>query len=135
MLSVYGKYFGLPEETAVKIAAGFGGGMAHLGETCGAVTGAILVLGGLAYEPDKPDARPQLYSLIQEFTKRFIARNGSICCTDLLGHDMSTEEGLSAVREQKLVPTLCPKFDKCAAELIEEIIAEKRPHISLAEKE
>ena len=135
VLSVYSKYFGLSEEIAVKIAAGFGGGMAHAGDTCGAVTGAFMALGGLTYEPDRPDARPQVYRLIQEFTKRFTAQNGSIRCTELLGHDMSTEEGLSAIREKKLTSTLCPQFDKCAANLIEEILAENRPQLSFVERE
>jgi C_GCAxxG_C_C family probable redox protein len=30
---------------ALKIASGFGGGMGRLAETCGAVTGAFMVLG------------------------------------------------------------------------------------------
>ncbi|MFZ5631777.1 MAG: C-GCAxxG-C-C family protein [Bacillota bacterium] len=36
---------GLDRETAMKIATPFGGGMARLGETCGAVTGALMVIG------------------------------------------------------------------------------------------
>jgi hypothetical protein len=37
--------FGLDQATAVKIAATLGGGIARTGETCGAVTGALLTIG------------------------------------------------------------------------------------------
>lgn len=128
MLSVYGKYFGLSEEMAIKIASGFGGGMGHMGKTCGAVTGAFMVLGGLTYENENPNARSEVYSLVQEFTKRFIARSGSICCKDLLGYDFSTDEGARIIREQKLTSTVCPKLDQCAGEIVEELITEKLPN-------
>ena len=36
---------GIDEATALKIASGFGGGMGRMAETCGAVTGAMMVLG------------------------------------------------------------------------------------------
>ena len=44
ILSVYGPMFGLEETTAMRVAAGFAGGM-RAGDTCGAVTGAFMVLG------------------------------------------------------------------------------------------
>ena len=40
VLSTYGPQFGLDRENAVKIAKAFGSGMG-MGETCGAVTGAL----------------------------------------------------------------------------------------------
>lgn len=39
ILSTYGTQFGLTREIALKIAAGFGGGMGRVGKTCRAVTG------------------------------------------------------------------------------------------------
>ena len=44
ILAVYGQPLGLPRKTAMQVAAGFAGGM-RLGDTCGAVTGALMVLG------------------------------------------------------------------------------------------
>jgi C_GCAxxG_C_C family probable redox protein len=129
MLSTYGKKFGLSEELAIKMASGFGGGMGQMGETCGAVTGAFMVLGGLVYEASNPNARSEVYSLIRDFTQRFISRNGSINCKTLLGYDFSTEEGTRIIRERKLVSTICPGLDQCAAEIVEELIAEKLPHL------
>jgi C_GCAxxG_C_C family probable redox protein len=43
VLSAYGEQFGLDREMALKVSGAFGGGMGHLGETCGAVTGAFML--------------------------------------------------------------------------------------------
>jgi C_GCAxxG_C_C family probable redox protein len=124
MLCVYGKYFAIPEETALKVAAAFGGGMGAMGKTCGAVTGAFMVL-GLGGDPDSPDFRKEVYALVREFSRRFISRHGSISCSDLLGYDFSTEEGASAIREKKLTAIICPGLDRSAAEIVEELLGEK----------
>lgn len=129
MLSVYGKYFGLPEQTAIKIAAAFGGGMGGMGKTCGAVTGAFLIL-GLTYEIGNPAAKTDVYKLVREFSQKFIERHGSIECSELLGFDISTADGLNMIREKKLIATLCPRLEQSAAELIEELLADKLPNAS-----
>ena len=45
ILGAYGPDEGLDERRCLTIAAPFGGGIARLGETCGVVTAAIMVLG------------------------------------------------------------------------------------------
>ena len=45
VISVYAEQLGLSRKTALKIAQGFGGGMGRMTKTCGAVTGAFMVLG------------------------------------------------------------------------------------------
>ena len=52
VLPAYSEQFGLEKELALKIACGFGGGIGRTGRTCGAVTGAVIVIGlkhGQAY--------------------------------------------------------------------------------------
>ena len=56
VLSAFANQFGLPVQTALKLASPFGGGIARRGETCGAVTGALLVL-GLARGADQPSGK------------------------------------------------------------------------------
>lgn len=126
MLAVYGKYFDVPEDLAIKVGAAFGGGMGGMGRACGAVTGAFLVL-GLLYEKSNPQARSEVYGLVKEFTKRFVNRHGSIRCSELLGYDMSTEEGMKIIQERKLTKTICPKLDQSAAEILEALLAERLP--------
>jgi C_GCAxxG_C_C family probable redox protein len=121
---VYGERSGLDRETALRVAGAFGGGMARLGETCGALTGGFMVI-GLNHgktTADDDDAREKTYALAQELAKRFKERNGMILCRELLGHDLSTEEGRAAVAEQNLFVTRCPKFVRDAAEILEEIL-------------
>lgn len=45
VLLSFAKDFGFSKELALKVSAGFGGGMGRVQGTCGAVTGAIMVLG------------------------------------------------------------------------------------------
>ena len=57
VLSGYAGQFGLDEETAMKISSGFGGGMGRMADTCGAVTGAFMVLGKYGQNSPDPDAK------------------------------------------------------------------------------
>jgi len=121
--STYGEGAGLDHDTAVRIAAGFGGGMGRMAGTCGAVTGALMVLGlkhGSA-EADDRQAKEQLYEMVREFARRFQARNQSLLCRDLLGCDISSPEGFERAKQQKLIATICPKLVQDAAEILEEM--------------
>ncbi|MHB8846257.1 MAG: C-GCAxxG-C-C family protein [Nitrospirota bacterium] len=124
MLSTYGKRSGLDRETALRVAGAFGAGMARTGETCGAVTGGLMVIGlkHAKMRKDDDDGRELSYALAQEFMDAFRERHGSLLCRDLLGVDVSTPEGMRAVRERDLFRTVCPKFVKDAGELLEELL-------------
>ena len=126
ILATYGQQLGLDRELALKLAAGFGGGMGRLGHTCGAVTGAFMVL-GLRYGPVEAgdqQAKETAYERVREFAKRFEARNGTAVCRDLIHCDIETPEGLAMAREQKLFVTVCPKFVQDAAEILEEMLTQ-----------
>ncbi|MCX5693871.1 MAG: C-GCAxxG-C-C family protein [Candidatus Omnitrophica bacterium] len=120
ILSTYGQVLGIDKVTALKISAPFGGGMARMGETCGAVTGAFMVI-GLKYAVSKEE-KEKLYGLINKFAEKFKSKNGSILCKELLGYNIGTAEGMKAVREKGLIDTLCPKLVRDAAEILEEIL-------------
>ena len=124
LLSAYGTQFGLDREVALRIADGFGGGMGRMGEICGAVTGAFMVI-GLKYGrtvAEDTQARKKTNSLINEFVRRFKDSHESIVCRELLGCDISTPEGLNSAREQKLFTTICPKCVRDAAEIVGQIL-------------
>ncbi len=118
--SVFAADLGVPEDVILRAAAGFGGGMGRTGGACGAVTGAILVI-GLAAGGTEKEAKDETYALVREFVARFSARNGTISCTGLLGCDLSTEEGLKRSREENLTRTVCPGYIRDAVEILEEI--------------
>jgi C_GCAxxG_C_C family probable redox protein len=115
---------GLDKQTALKISCPFGGGMALMGNTCGAVTGALMVISlkhGKARQGDD-DAKVKTYALTREFVKRFKAKHGTITCRELLGCDIGTEEGKRFFDEHKYEEKLCAKFVADAALILEEIL-------------
>jgi len=82
----FGKEMGLTEDQCLKIGCAFGGGMGRNQYTCGAVTGALLVLGlclGRGSE-DGIKKKEITYEKTNEFFKEFIKRHGSVVCKELL---------------------------------------------------
>jgi C_GCAxxG_C_C family probable redox protein len=115
---------GLDRTAALKIAQAFGGGMGHLGEACGAVTGAFLAI-GLKHGRTRAEdlaARDKTYALVQAFAKRFKELHCSITCRCLLGCDIGTEEGMKTAQEKNLFQTLCVNYVKDAAEILENLL-------------
>jgi C_GCAxxG_C_C family probable redox protein len=111
---------------ALKIAQGFGGGMGRMAQTCGAVTGAFMVLGlkyGNADIHDKK-AKERIYGLVREFVRRFESRNSSISCRELLGCDISGPGGVKEAKEKGLFTSVCPKAVRDATEILDEMINE-----------
>lgn len=110
----------LDRTTALRIALGFGGGMA-MGETCGAVTGAYMVLGLKAKFEEKTIAeiKTETKDAVRRFNELFIAKHGSLQCKKLLGVDISTPEGSAEANERGLFDTVCVNLVASAAEILE----------------
>jgi len=124
VINAFCEELGLDRTWALKLTLGFGGGMGHTSGTCGAVTASYMVLGlQQPLDPENPKARrEEVYAMIREFNRRFLKLHGSINCTELLGHDLSTPEGEVAVREKGLSVSLCPRFVKNAVEILEDML-------------
>jgi C_GCAxxG_C_C family probable redox protein len=120
---VYGRRFGLEREFALRIGSGFAAGM-RMAETCGAVTGAIMVLGLYRAMPESTTAerREPVYQAVKQYIVEFERRNGTLICRDLLGCDIRTEEGMQAAKERGLYKTICPKMVQDAAEILETML-------------
>ncbi|MBN2461083.1 MAG: C_GCAxxG_C_C family protein [Candidatus Cloacimonetes bacterium] len=128
VFSVFSVELGLDADTAMKIASGFGGGMARMANTCGAVTGAMMVL-GLKYGSGKDknaEIKENLYSLIREFSRKFQLKNHSLLCRELLGYDISTPEGHQIVKERGISAELCPQLVEDAVSILLEIVAQEQ---------
>jgi C_GCAxxG_C_C family probable redox protein len=78
-----------------------GGGIARMGETCGAVTGAALALGlrDFGRTGQAADTPARTTEQLQEILRDFAAEFGSRRCTELTGHDLSTPEGYAVFRK------------------------------------
>jgi C_GCAxxG_C_C family probable redox protein len=130
VLACCGRDLGLPRETAIRVAQAFGGGLGRTGNVCGAVAGALMVIGVKHSAKDGADsaAKEQAHGLTQEFLRRFRGANGSILCRELLGCDLTTEAGRRQVQEKGLTKTVCAKLVGSAAEIVESLLA-LPPHV------
>ena len=122
ILSAWGSRHGLDRDTAMKLGGAFGSGM-NMGETCGAVTGALMVIGLRHAKVSNAGflSRDRTERKTLEFIERFKTRNGTVSCKELLGCDLGTSEGRAAARRDRSFKTRCPKFVRDAAEILEEM--------------
>ena len=123
VLGTFSPRYGLDVRVAAKLAAGFAGGMRRA-ETCGAVTGAYMVL-GLARGGEgcrTPPGRAEAHAAVVAFAAAFERRHGSLLCRDLLGCDISTPDGLHEARQRGLMKTRCVQFVRDAAEILDEAL-------------
>lgn len=120
VLLSYASELNLDEMTALKISAGFGGGMG-MAETCGAVTGAYMVLGLKAQSEGKTiqDIKNDTKAAVKKFNELFITKHGSLKCKKLLGVNISTPEGSAVANEKNLFNTVCTELVGSAAEILE----------------
>jgi len=122
ILTAFGESFGLDADMASKLGRPLGGGIGHLAKTCGAVTAAALVLGMAKDHQDEGEARKTTHACVQDLFRRFTDAHGTTECKELLGADMSTEEGFRKVQEEKLVRKVCPQFVRDASSILENLL-------------
>jgi len=118
---------GTEESEALRIAAGFGGGMARLQEVCGAVTGAFMAIGSKygSADPNDGTAKTKAYKNVRIFADRFREQHGTIFCRDILGIDLNTEEGQRIAGEKNLFGTVCARCVEDSAKILEYLLAEE----------
>ena len=121
VFSAFAPKFGIQDEIALKLASPFGGGTAHQGHVCGAVTGALMVL-GLQKGSATLETKDETYRLAEEYIKRFKELHGSILCRELTGYDISKPDEFQKARESRVFYDTCPGLVKDAAELVAEFI-------------
>ena len=126
ILATFGSQYGLDVQQSLRVAGAFGAGMARMGETCGAVTGALMVI-GLLYGKTRPEdesAKEKTYRVSRQFVDKFRTQYGSILCRDLLGCDLSSPNGPQQARDLDLYKTLCPAYVRYSAEILKSFIEE-----------
>ena len=119
----YCDLFGVDGPKAKLIAAGFGGGIGGLQQTCGAVTGAVMLLGLHYYdENDVAGSKRNTYEKVREFVAKFESKNETAQCLDLLGVDLSTEAGRKKAKEEGLFEQKCEQYVIDVCNLLEDTI-------------
>ena len=104
----FAEELGITQEEAYKMAAGFGGGMG-IGETCGAVVGAMIVL-GLKFghcDTEHMEQKDIMNAKRAEF---------------LTKHDIADPEGMQKILEEGLLFDFCPEIVRDTIEILNEVV-------------
>lgn len=76
----------LDADGAFVLAEGFGAGMGGMTETCGAISGAVAIMGFVMSDGmENPKTKGQTYKLSREIAKRFGEKNTTTVCGTLKG--------------------------------------------------
>jgi C_GCAxxG_C_C family probable redox protein len=124
VLTAFAGAAGLDRVAALKIASGFGAGLARRQEVCGAVTGAVMVI-GMIHGQERPDdlaAKEKAYALTRELCERFRAEFGSCLCRELLQVDLLTDAGQQQYRERNLGERVCHPCVRGAVRILDAIL-------------
>lgn len=105
---------GLDEEMIFKITEAMGVGMGNMEGTCGAITGAGVILGLLnsTANLENPDSKAATLKLARKIMEQFKERNESVLCKDLKGKDTG------------VILRSCPDCVRDACEFLEQSIEE-----------
>jgi C_GCAxxG_C_C family probable redox protein len=124
LLLAFAPRFGLDPALAARVASPFGGGIARQGRVCGAITGALMVVGlhaGNATAEDRA-SKEAAYEKIRTLMARFAEAHGTTECRQLIGYDLSTPEGYAGASEAGVFRNKCPEFVRSAATLVAELL-------------
>jgi C_GCAxxG_C_C family probable redox protein len=104
-------------DTCMKISSAFSGGVAHTGNICGALNGALMSLGLKYGGSDSTKVNEVARELLDEFVKI----HGSIICRELINHDLLTDGDVKKAFENGAFKN-CSKFVEDVAILLEKRI-------------
>ena len=110
-----------PELTGV--AGYLGGGVARMGQVCGALSGAAVSMGMRDQFGVKPEHAGSIntFDWLQQLVREFEAEFGSATCAGLLGCDISTAEGFRQAKKTKATQR-CPEFVGWTCDRLAEVL-------------
>jgi C_GCAxxG_C_C family probable redox protein len=109
VMSAYLEELNIDRLTALSVTCGFGGGMGRLQKTCGAVTGAFMVLSMhhcmAGHDPETKKDRT--YTAIQSFHDSFLVLHGTSECGELIPYDLKIPEGRQKMSDEGIYEKVC----------------------------
>lgn len=87
VVAAFADLYGMDKQMALRVAAGFGGGVGRLRMMCGAVSGLVMLAGLDCGQTEGSDraGKSACYKVVQQLLGKFKDRNGSVICAELLG--------------------------------------------------
>ena len=120
----FAEKLGLSEEVANKVSACFGGGMLQA-DTCGAFTGALMVIGLKYGHYDEETLLAQkdvMMAKSAEFKKLFFEKFETCNCKELLGYDVSIPEQFQEALSSGRMLGFCPTVVTAVLECLDQIL-------------
>ena len=117
VVAAFADLYGMDENMALRVAAGFGGGVGRLRMMCGAVSGIVMLVGldcGATEGSDR-EGKSQCYKVVQELLAQSREQNGSLICAEILGlkgHEKAPSSYVASARTAEYY-----KVRPCAAKV------------------
>ena len=114
ILIAYSDLVNIDKKMALKIASGFGGGIARLGKTCGTINAAVMLLSLKYGEEEKEDieSKTKTREIIRNFMLDFGKLHKSINCADLLTEENDKTYVMHSEKCASIVGEICDLLDK-----------------------
>jgi len=131
VVAAFADMYGLSDEQAKLVAAGFGGGVGRMRMMCGTVSGMV-ILAGLSdgqTEGSDREGKAHCYSVVQDLLESFRQANGSIICAELLGLKGPVAKGNFMPDErnaQYYAKRPCAAKVECAARIFAEYLGKRQ---------
>ncbi|MEG0763674.1 MAG: C-GCAxxG-C-C family protein [Oscillospiraceae bacterium] len=125
VLGAFAEDLGLPFETALKLASGFGGGVGRQRGLCGAVSGICMAYGlAKGYSSfDAGEEKQATYLGIQQLCAEFKSQNGSVICAQLLDEEENGVFSPPEKRTQQYYATRpCKDLVRSAALILDNVL-------------
>lgn len=123
----FAEELGLPEETALRLTCGFGGGIGRLREVCGAFCGVTMVVSMKYADAADPQSKSRIYAIVQQLAEEYKKSSGrnTYLCRDLLVGACATGGAQAEVRTPAYYKRRpCAELVRTAAELAAEYLAQ-----------
>lgn len=122
VFSAFCPEYGMDRELGLQVSAAMGGGL-RIGETCGVLLAALMVV-GLKYgvtDPFNVEGKARCDEEERKVSAGFLEMHGTIVCRDLLGIDTSIGNNRNTAKEMGLFNSICPGIVERTITLLEEL--------------
>lgn len=131
VVAAFADLYGMTDDMAKRVGAGFGGGVGRMRMMCGAVSGIVVLVGldcGQTEGSDR-EGKSACYKVVQELLAKSKAQNGSLICAEILGINGNEKAASSYVASARTAEYYkkrpCAAKVECAARIFAEYLMDK----------
>lgn len=128
VVAAFADLYGMTDDMAKRVGAGFGGGVGRMRMMCGAVSGIVVLVGldcGQTEGSDR-EGKSACYKVVQDLLAKSKAQNGSLICAEILGINGNEKAASSYVASARTAEYYkkrpCAAKVECAARIFAEYL-------------